>query len=929
MSTNSPAAVSKFCALTDLSNESSVEQFFVSRLLTDLGYPDNQILPKSALKELTLSASRQSEKWRPDYAITASGRVRWIVEAKGVTENLDQWVGQASSYCFELNKSEADNPVEFYVLSNGSETRLYKWDSAIPLMTLPISSFVDGNADFDQLRKFLDPHAFQNVAIISDRPHTLRRVPVSELNQHFAWVHRTIYKREAMSYTAAFMEFVKVIFLKLWSDRKAHASTLGSTNAAGSLTLPASEVLFSRSWIESMSATQNPLDTLFQDRLNEFEEEISEGKKRRIFARNEHLLLSAETLRAITERLETIDLISIDADLNGRMFETFLNSTLRGKDLGQFFTPRSVVKLATRLAQLKAREDHLDRVMDACCGTGGFLIESLSDMWAKIDSNASYSSAKKAALKKRVANESMIGVDVARDPALARIARINMYLHGDGGSRIFQLDSLDKKTKGLLNDDTELKAEKKAFRDLVADGMKKDAEGHQVGVADVILTNPPFAKEYDRKDSSHAELLDDYVLAFDNTGGAHRPLASVGSMVLFFERYHDLLASGGRMITVVDDSILGAAKNKGLRKWLRSKFVINAVISLPGDAFQRSQARVKTSLLLMTKKTTPDESQPSVFMYYCSSVGIDDSPRQRVLPIDAINRERANAEIATVVSIYKNFQAGEEVPAELIVPAEAISERMDVKAVMPSLRERPIGWVEADLVGRKLSSLVARIEAGTSDASRFVSAEAIATPDDAVDGLEAATEGLSTDLADTPAVTATDDTVQYLRVRYDGACEPGDIVSLADIPKQTLTRVRTGDLVVSHINAVHGAVGLVPEELDGSVVTNEYTVCQIIGDIDAYLVWALLRSPETRADMIIRATGIGRTRVNWDILKDLTVPEPPPSVTDEVLEALRLADEAESTAKRLRAQARETVGLSLHMDTQLANDIITAFKPPR
>ena len=48
------------------------------------------------------------------------------------------------------------------------------------------------------------------------------------------------------------------------------------------------------------------------------------------------------------------------------------------------------------------------------------------------------------------------------DPALARIARMNMFLHGDGGSKIFQLDSLDKNiTVEEDADSLELRSEKK------------------------------------------------------------------------------------------------------------------------------------------------------------------------------------------------------------------------------------------------------------------------------------------------------------------------------------------------------------------------------------------------------------------------------------------------------------------------------------
>ena len=36
-----------YCRLDSLSNEASVERFFVDRMLGDLGYKDNQIQPKN------------------------------------------------------------------------------------------------------------------------------------------------------------------------------------------------------------------------------------------------------------------------------------------------------------------------------------------------------------------------------------------------------------------------------------------------------------------------------------------------------------------------------------------------------------------------------------------------------------------------------------------------------------------------------------------------------------------------------------------------------------------------------------------------------------------------------------------------------------------------------------------------------------------
>lgn len=895
---------SKFGSLADLSNESTVEQFFVSRLLTDLGYKDSQIKPKATIAELKVSKGRKSELWRPDYAVTVGAKVRWICEAKGVEENLDDWVGQSQSYCLALNSAQADNPVEYFMLTNGVTTRVYRWDDAKPLAEASFGDFVDGNKAYAEIRSILAPSVLKRVpasAPVAQGEHVLRRRSVSDLNSDFAWAHRLIYKRDNLSYNAAFMEFVKVVFLKLHSDREAHADPNKRVLDDESTVVPAESVKFSTEWIKSREAdTPSPLDSiLFQKLLSDFEIAITDGRKKRIFPKGERLLLSPETLRALVDRLEHVDLISIDADLNGRMFETFLNSTLRGKALGQYFTPRSVVKLATGLAQLRADDQHIDRVIDACSGTGGFLIESLADMWAKLNANKSLSNKRREELRMQVAEQSLIGIDVARDPALARIARINMYLHGDGGTSVYQLDSLDKKVSANPTDDPEIVKEKAEFRQRVMQSQMASGGAQAPGLADVALTNPPFAKEYKRDEEGDGKLLDDYVLSYDTDGGAKRPLKSLSSMVMFLERYYDFLGPRGRLVTVVDDSILGAPKHKRVRAWIRKNWIIRAVVSLPGDAFQRSQARVKTSLIVLEKKASPTEIQPDVFMYYCSWVGVDDPSRARILPVDAENREHANEEIAYVNELYRAFQAGAPEAAEWTVPATAITDRFDVKACLPEHEARVPDWEAAGFTIRPLGELLELAVSGDTMSDRLID------------------------------TSEAEELVTYLRVRYDGFCEAGDEVATTDIAKQVFTRVEAGDFVFSHINAIHGAVAVVPEEFDGLVVTNEYTVCRPSSELSASVLWALVRSPEARAEMLLLATGIGRTRVRWSELQKLRLPVPDQSVRDRIDDAVEKANEAEAEMRRLRTEASETASVEMLLDSARSRSIIAAFKPPR
>ena len=585
-----------FCRKRDLINEADVEQIFARRLIEYIGYEDKQIRPKDSLTKLTVGGMRGAKaQYKPDFAIRIGDRVRWILEAKSPDENLDDHLWQPRGYCTLLNGAyRTENPVRYFLLTNGLLTRLYRWDVNDAILQLDFSEIDKANPDFKKLISYLSQDNFVGLQIVevSGDTHRLEKRPLADVNSAFAWCHQQIYRRDNISQAVAFNEFVKVIFLKLLSDREIrdkHPSIL----VEQSIEVPVDDVRFSTHWIQAQEKhTPNPLDTIqFHDFIKRMEWDIETGERKRIFDSGERINLTPETIRSVVGKVEHIYLFGIDADLNGRLFETFLNATMRGKDLGQYFTPRSIVRLGTMLAMPKVHVPlpdgswHTDVVLDACCGTGGFLIEALAAMWVKVNSNDSLGSTQKRELQRRIANEHLCGIDVAREPPLARIARLNMYLHGDGGSRIFQADALDKEIRDRETDSPELRAYTTELRNL----FKED------GFADVVLTNPPFAKTYDRKTVTEARILDQYDAAIKE-GGDKRP--SLQSRMMFIERYHDLLKVGGRMITVIDDGTLSGRNYKWFRKFIRERFIIKAVASLPGDAFQRSKARVKTSLLI-------------------------------------------------------------------------------------------------------------------------------------------------------------------------------------------------------------------------------------------------------------------------------------------------------------------------------------------
>lgn len=873
----------KFTEAKLLTNEASVEDLFVSRLIRDLGYGDAAIAQKATIPPERIMLGAKKVRYSPDYILSVAGKPRVIIDAKGPGEKPADWIGQCVSYSATINRRYDDeNPVGHFVVTNGMLTLVYATDHGEPLLELGFADCRDGNPNYERLKALLNPTAVVVRPMTPDHAHQFRRLKLEQVNAIFSWCHQHIYRKDNLSQAAGFEEFVKLVFLKLLSDRQVR-DRFGPLILQPQFEVSKEAVKFSTAWIEAREEeTPNPLDAVqFRQMLNDLENEIRNNRKKRIFKENAKINLHSGTIKEVVKRLEHVYLFGIDADLNGRLFETFLSATMRGKDLGQFFTPRSVAKLGTLLADPRVDRERFEIVLDGCCGTGGFLIDVLAEMWAKIDDNPTLSGTEKEALRLRVAEEAIFGVDIAQEPNLARLARMNMYLHGDGGSSIYEADFLDKRVTDPDQASAEVRADVKQFRD----HLKTSPDGF----ADIVVTNPPFAKVYERKTKREKVILNEYELA--------KGEEKLKSSLMFFERYYDVLKAGGRLISVIDDGILSGSSFEDFRDYLRRRFLVRGLVSLPGDAFQRSQARVKTSFVILEKREPgTNQEQGPVFKYACRYVGVDDPKRQRTLPIDVENRRRAKLEIETVSSLYRDFIAGRAIDPEHIIAADQLGKRLDAKSF--------------ELTGRMHDTWSAR-------SIRTELLREIMTPVEPAgeDRIETATSG---------------EEVAYLVVGYDGFAREGDSIQASDHRSSAnLFRVHTGQIVLSHINAVHGSICVVPDYLDGLVVTNEFTVFEAKEGYDPRVIWALLRSPEIRAEFLIRASGAGRTRVKWKTIADVRVPIPAPELARAVVSDLKSAEEELRAAQQLRKAAQRRVEEALLLSTERAVATLEAFKPPR
>lgn len=601
----------KFCQKSVLRNESDVEQFFVARLLKELGYKDANIFTKHTIPAYVIGKGQKRQHHIPDYQLQVGKTPVLIVEAKHPDEPIDKYITEAQDYATIVNRGFiGKNPIQFVLVTNGIKTKLAKVDENKVLVDLNFEDFVDGDNNHELLKSLVSFNVLKRSFVSKEDIFEFRTPDLGELKGIFKQAHDLIRRKQKIGPKKAFYEFTKLLFIKMNEDKKIQDR------------LEKGEILTINDFKFSINAIKQNNDfdwinTLFQRYRDDLEVLVTKGVKKRIFQKDEKINLSPSTIQAIVEMIENFNLRSVEDDINGKVFETFLEAAVRGKELGQFFTPRSVVKFMVKMAQLKIKRNpetgdyEPDKVLDGACGTGGFLIFALSDLFYKIQESIS----DKEALKKNIREESLFGIDASEDDIIP-ITRMNMYLHGDGGSHIYLADTLDKDLHIETGTNREHSVEIEELQKLL-----------QNTKFDVVLTNPPFSMKYEQNKPDEMRILEQYKIS--SLGG--NLAKSLKSNIMFIERYWDLLKPGGKLLTVIDESVLnteGQGKSmQRFRRWLREKFIIRAIVSLPKNTFVNADAGVKTSVLYLTKRISERELQPKVFMAISQDVGHNDAGR--------------------------------------------------------------------------------------------------------------------------------------------------------------------------------------------------------------------------------------------------------------------------------------------------------------
>lgn len=787
--------------IKDLKTEAEVETRLLLKLFRDLGYPDTSIVPKKRIDALIINDGVKKSKKAVDFILKGSnGLPKVVVEAKDPSKDVNKAWGQAASYALSFNSDKSkEEKVQWLLISNGHITSLFKHDSIVPIVTLQLSDFASGTPPYVNLRSYIK---FQTVNEVSSGGLAFQVMAPDKLNQLFAECHDMIWKKEKLNPTDAFFEFCKFIFLKIREDKKREGLEKS---------VPIHELPLTEKWLNAQArSSKHPVrDVLFRNLHGDLEDAIKKERKKRIFDKDETLKLSASTCKELIKKFETINLSSIDEDLNGRMFEVFLNAAVRGRGLGQYFTPRPVVDFMTRIAL--QREDFSvtspPKTIDACSGTAGFLIEVMAYLLSKLRTDERFNKREKEKLKDKICNEMLYGIEA--NERVARIARINMYLHGDGGSHIFNGDGLDNNPH-VEDDMTDEK------RDEVLDHAQKILPNS----FDLVLSNPPFSMTYKTSNEAEKAIIEQRDLT--------KKMSSAKSNILFLDRYLELLVPGGEMLIVFDDTILNGSTCLDIRKWLLDNFIILGVHSLPFNAFFKAKANIKTSILHARKKHDKSDEQGAIFMSISNNIGHDNSLK------DTLERNNLN-DIFTAYSEWKRtgilnsiYKENEDKNENLECPEQAwlVSSneikvhRLDAFYYSPELKA----------VRKNLKELESKNEITLYRGKDLRLAPKLS-------------KKMKQELIESGRV--------FKYIEIGDVTEYGLIMkhvsgTFDQLPSRGEYQVRKGDVLFAINISSRGTVLIVPEEFDGAICTSGFIVIRPESEVQGYLLWYSLRSEYCR-----------------------------------------------------------------------------------
>src|SRR5258705_198958 len=295
-------------------------------------------------------------------------------------------------------------------------------------------------------------------------------------------------------------------------------------------------------------------------------------------------------------------------DVLGRVYEYFLSqfASAEGKKGGQFYTPRSVVRvLVEMLAPYKGR------VFDPCCGSGGMFVQSLKFIDAHKTGNGNGGKAR--------GDISVYGQE--SNHTTWRLAKMNLAIRGIDGNL------------GKEHADT-------FHRDLHPD-LK----------ADYVLANPPF------NDSDwRGDLLKD-----DKRWKYGTPPASNANYAWVQHFIHHLAPTGLAGFVLANGSMSSNQSGEGeIRKAIIEADLVDWMVALPGQLFYSTQIPVCLWFFARNKKNGRFRDRRGETLF------ID--ARKLGTMADRVHRELTETDIAKIAGTYHAWRGDKDAGEYADVP---------------------------------------------------------------------------------------------------------------------------------------------------------------------------------------------------------------------------------------------------------------------
>jgi type I restriction enzyme M protein len=261
--------------------------------------------------------------------------------------------------------------------------------------------------------------------------------------------------------------------------------------------------------------------------------------------------LSDERLKDLVEHMSKIRVGNNDyaADVMGDAYEYLIKkfADLSKKNAGEFYTPRTIVKLLVMLMAPHAGET----VYDPACGTGGMLIEAIRYMH-----------------NDQLTYGKIYGQE--KNLSTSAIARMNLFLHGARDFKVTQGDTL--RSPNYIN-------------------------GGQLQTFDCVIANPPFGL---KAWGASAFETDAYGR---NIWGC--PSDSNADFAWLQHMIKSMNPTTGRVAVVMPQGVLFHGGKEGeIRKQIIESDKIECIITLVGGVFYG--AGVSACLILLNNQKVPD-----------------------------------------------------------------------------------------------------------------------------------------------------------------------------------------------------------------------------------------------------------------------------------------------------------------------------------